>query len=307
MRTRYAAPALGILLFLAAALAAAEEKRFDQRFTVRPGGTLLLETDAGDVRVTGGKGDEVAVEAVIKGSTRVVNAFDVTAEQAGDEVRVKGVAGKKKSWRFWESDDMNIVFTISVPKQYNVKLMTAGGDVNVREVDGRVTAGTSGGDIVIGAVKGEVTGETSGGDVNASDITGSVALETSGGDVSVVRIAGPVNAETSGGNISVDEVDGKVHVETSGGNIRVGVKGPNRGVHAQTSGGNIDVSVASNVSASLDASTSGGSVVCDVPVTVQGKIDESKIKGTINGGGELIYAHTSGGNVRVRSAGVWPK
>jgi len=80
------------------------------------------------------------------------------------------------------------------------------------------------------------------------------------------------------------------------------VRGGNKGVHAETSGGNVEIAVASNVSANIDAATSGGSVECDLPVTVQGKIHESSIKGTVNGGGPLIYAHTSGGDVRIKNA-----
>ena len=60
------------------------------------------------------------------------------------------------------------------------------------------------------------------------------------------------------------------------------------------------IAIAKSVAAMIDASTSGGDVICDLPVTVSGKISESRIKGTLNGGGELIYAHTSGGNVRIK-------
>jgi len=66
------------------------------------------------------------------------------------------------------------------------------------------------------------------------------------------------------------------------------------------SGGDIDITVAKDIAASIDASTSGGSVICDLPVTVSGRIEGDRIKGTINGGGNVIYAHTSGGDVRIR-------
>jgi lia operon protein LiaG len=100
--------------------------------------------------------------------------------------------------------------------------------------------------------------------------------------------------------VVIADVEGRVRAETSGGNVAVKVRGGNKGVHAETSGGNVEVFVAKDCAANLDASTSGGNVECDLPVTVVGKIKESSIKGTINGGGPLIYAHTSGGNVRIR-------
>ena len=96
-------------------------------------------------------------------------------------------------------------------------------------------------------------------------------------------------------------VAGKVRAETSGGNISVNVTEANKGVYAETSGGNIDIVMPKNISANIDAETSGGEVTCDFPVTMQGKLDESRVRGTINGGGNQIHAHTSGGNVRLRS------
>ena len=62
----------------------------------------------------------------------------------------------------------------------------------------------------------------------------------------------------------------------------------------------IELAIARNAGADLDLSTSGGDVTCDLPVTVVGRISEDNIRGTLNGGGPSIYAHTSGGDVRVR-------
>ncbi len=124
--------------------------------------------------------------------------------------------------------------------------------------------------------------------------------ETSGGNIRVKTVTGSVKVETSGGNISVEDVDGKVFAETSGGNVVLKVRGANKGIHAETSGGNVTVAIGKSVGATIDAATSGGEVECDLPVTVSGKISESRIKGTLNGGGEVIYAHTSGGDVHIK-------
>jgi DUF4097 and DUF4098 domain-containing protein YvlB len=82
----------------------------------------------------------------------------------------------------------------------------------------------------------------------------------------------------------------------------VKVKGPNKGVYAETSGGDIEIVVSKSVAATIDAATSGGSVHFDFPVTLSGQIDESRVRGTLNGGGNTIHAHTSGGDVRFRAA-----
>jgi hypothetical protein len=74
-------------------------------------------------------------------------------------------------------------------------------------------------------------------------------------------------------------------------------------VYVETSGGDIDIRVPAGTGALIDASTSGGEVICDLPITMNGKLDESRIRGTINGGGEMIRARTSGGDIRVSAPG----
>lgn len=294
-------PIVAVLASVLAFTCLATDKTFDKTFTVSPGGRLHLETDAGSVKVTGGSGNEVVIKVEIRGSDSFVKDFEVSAWQEGGDVHVKGEL-PKSFWRMFSGGNQDARFTVTVPSRYNVEASTAGGDVLIAAIEGTVRGSTSGGDIGATEVVGDVTVGTSGGDVEVREVTGVVDAETSGGDVVVSAVKGDVKAGTSGGNVKVSDVEGAVKAETSGGNVLVTVRGGNKGVHAETSGGNVEIAVASNVSANLDAATSGGSVECDLPVTVQGKIRESSIKGTINGGGPLIYAHTSGGNVRIKSA-----
>ena len=64
-----------------------------------------------------------------------------------------------------------------------------------------------------------------------------------------------------------------------------------------SSGGDLIVRVPKSTTGQLDASTSGGSVRTELPVTTT-EMGEHKLTGTINGGGNPIYAHTSGGSIK---------
>jgi len=68
-----------------------------------------------------------------------------------------------------------------------------------------------------------------------------------------------------------------------------------------TSGGNITIAMAERIAVDVDASTSGGRVSTDFPIAtiVQGEQKKNELRGKINGGGPLVKAHTSGGNVRL--------
>lgn len=290
------------LLVVGLTMVWAAEKKFEKKFTVSPGGTFTLRTDVGEVLITGTESNEVSVVANIRGREKDVNEFEVTADQTSSGVDVRGEGRGGTSW-WGRSHDLEARFTVGIPKTYNVRASTAGGDVAVKTVKGSVKAETSGGDVEARQIEGDLHMETSGGDVRAERITGSVRMGTSGGDVEVAVVKGDVDVETSGGSIMVKDVEGRVSAETSGGDIVIGLAGANVGVNASTSGGNIEILVAKSVAADIDASTSGGAVVCDIPISVVGRIEEDHIKGTINGGGKLIRAHTSGGDIRIRAMG----
>jgi DUF4097 and DUF4098 domain-containing protein YvlB len=299
MRSSRLVVLLSVVLVLGMTIVSAGNRRFEKKFQVGPGGTLTVSTDVGDVRVTGTSSNEVSVLAELEGNQRDVDGFDIFAEQTSGGVEVKG-KGHHSGWNIFRSHNLNVHYTISVPRNYNARLSTSGGDIEVNDIDGSVNSRTSGGNVLASHVQGNLEMHTSGGDVHVESTKGNLHAETSGGDIRVKSITGDVDASTSGGNVTVAEVDGKVNAGTSGGNVTIKVVGGNKGVHAETSGGNVDIYVAKNCAANIDASTSGGEVECTLPVTVSGKIRETSVKGTVNGGGPLIYAHTSGGNVCIR-------
>ncbi|MBC7983800.1 MAG: DUF4097 family beta strand repeat protein, partial [Candidatus Obscuribacterales bacterium] len=73
----------------------------------------------------------------------------------------------------------------------------------------------------------------------------------------------------------------------------------------RTSGGDITVSLPRTYAATLDASTVAGDVDCDLPFTPQGSTEtrrsRNSLRGSINGGGALLYAHTAGGDIQIRA------
>jgi hypothetical protein len=292
---------LAVFLVCAAVTGASgEEKKFDAKYTVKPGGTLTLKTDVGSVRITGGSGNDVMVHADIKGKSSALGRYTVRAEHLATGVDVVGEL-EKEGWKLFGGDDIDVRFTVTVPSNYNIRVETAGGNLEVLSITGEVVGETSGGNIVLRDAEGRVDLETSGGNITVERVKGPMTVETSGGDIKISEVTGDLHAETSGGNITVSAADGKVYAETSGGDVSVMLIGANRGVHAETSGGDVEIILGKKVAADIDASTSGGEVVCDLPVTVTGRIRESSIKGTVNGGGNVIYAHTSGGDVRIRA------
>ncbi|MBX2992386.1 MAG: DUF4097 family beta strand repeat protein [Bacteroidetes bacterium] len=279
--------------------ASGAEKTFDKKFTATPGGTFFIKTDFGSVEITGTDAKEVSVYATLRGRQRDVDEFEITASQTSGGVEVRGKSPRSGRWFNWGSNDLEVRYTIKVPREYNLRMETSGGNITVNSVKGKLNGGTSGGDIALADISGSIDLETSGGNIRAEKVDGTLRMETSGGDIRISEVKGDVNVHTSGGNVTLNTIDGKVRAETSGGNITVRVKESNQGVFAETSGGNIDIMMPKNISATIDASTSGGDVTCDFPITMSGKMSDSRIRGTVNGGGNPIHARTSGGDIRI--------
>lgn len=299
------------------------ERRVEKSFQVQKGGTLFLKSDRGSVEIRAHAAEEVKVDVMLETDTRHrerakewLDEFEITFEQRGSDVNIRGEWPHKWSWR---GDRLKVHFDILVPEQYNldvetaggsidvsdlegeVKLHTSGGSVTTGRINGPVSARTSGGSISIDAAKGETVAHTSGGGITLGEIDGSADAKTSGGDITVEGVNGDLQARTSGGSLRLQNVSGNLVAKTSGGSITARLlKQITAPADLETSGGSIRLEVPPDFKADIDASTSGGRVYADLPITVRGVIDKSDLRGKLNGGGVLITLRTSGGNIEIR-------
>jgi hypothetical protein len=266
---------------------------------------------------------------------RMLRDFTLDVSQAGTEVRVNGRF--KDGWRttfggsFWDwfnhapcHDGKCLEYTwlrqmeyrVSLPREFSVDLSTSGGSISVGDLKGEVSARTSGGSLSFGRIEGPVDGRTSGGSISLAggkgkavvhtsggairieDVAGEVDASTSGGSIQIQRASGRVSAHTSGGSISVRETTGAVDASTSGGSVSASLSAqPKEASRLSTSGGSIQIELAASVHVDVDASTSGGSVSSDFPVPTSE--DRRSLRAAINGGGPLLYLHTSGGGIHI--------
>ncbi len=266
---------------------------YDKSYTVSAGGKLVIQSDVGDVSVRGTEGQEVKIHVTVRGSDHQVKRFKVNSSQDGSVITVKGMMDRMHfNWFGNESPDVR--FDIEVPKEFDLRLGTAGGNILLTDVKGQIDGETSGGDLDITQVEGTVRLSTSGGDVKVRHGSGDYRVETSGGNIVSQDVSGPFHCETSGGNIDLHEIDGNVYASTSGGNIIASLK-DNKGVDLSTSGGNVSLRLPKSITADVNAEASGGDVSCDFPFS--GTMREGKMHGKINGGGNPIRLETSGGDI----------
>lgn len=285
-------------------VAQAAEDDIEQRFEVQPGGRFVLDVDAGSVDVRTGSDGEVAV------TVRNPDDMDVSFSQTGDEVRVDGAREGRR-------ERIRTSFIVTVPRQFNVEVDTAGGSIDIEELQGTVSADTAGGSISIGDTAGDVTADTAGGSITIGDVDGSVVADTSGGSIKVGNVTGNAELDTSGGSITVGEVGGDASVRTAGGSITAGsvrgvtrldtaggsirLEGGGSQVRVETSGGSITVRQADGPT---EARTAGGSITLG---PIAGSINARTAGGSIEGelaagasGDTRITMISSGGDIELR-------
>jgi hypothetical protein len=283
------------MLGLAASTSWAADKTFDQHFTAPPGGKLVVDTDDGAVTVTGHDSRDLTVHADISGT----GAEDIkfTAEQNASGVTVLGREPSGKGW-FHLGTGPKVRITIETPRDYPVEVKSAGGALDVRGVSAAVRGSTSGGGIELHDIGGPVDMHTSGGAIDAESIKGATRLRSSGGHIDLSNVVGDIDVHTSGGGIELLNVDGKISADTSGGGVRVEARS-NHGISLSSSGGPIRLSIPADIHGSLDAETSGGRVRSQIPLTVSELSESDHVRGQINGGGDPISLHTSGGGIEI--------
>jgi len=316
------------LLFLISSVAAlaATEERLDHRFSVQPGGTVVVEVDFGSIDISTNGTSEVVVDVWRKIGRRKKadeEAFlrdnPVEFAQEGNTLTIQSHGKSKWSWSVSGRNQNEAKYTISVPAQFNARLKSGGGGVRVVDLTGDVKAHTGGGGLSFARLHGALDGETGGGGVNASDCEGALNFRTGGGGIEVTGGSGSLDGTTGGGSISVRKFQGAAHVTTGGGGLTIenvdgGVDASTGGgsigallpselsdtVKLSTGGGSISVSVPATAAFNLDAKTSGGSVSTDLPVTVVGKIEDGRLQGPVNGGGKSVQLRSGGGSIRLK-------
>lgn len=306
------------LLTLGAAVAAAPVslhakivRTVEKTFSVQPGGTFRGATQGGDFIIKTGDVRTVQVTArqIIRTDDEskadaLLQDLQFSLEQDGNDVVAEAKYDRKPSWGWKHWPPVSVDFTVTVPREYNLKLSTSGGDIKVADLKGDIVARTSGGNLSFERVEGDIEGRTSGGNIFLREGTASAKLHTSGGNVRVERAGGRTQVSTSGGNIHLEEVKELISATTSGGKVYAAITGPiTEDTVLGTSGGDVIVRLKRGVGFHLDASTSGGEVDAEgLTITIdRGGVGKRRLVGSVNGGGPTLKLRTSGGNIDIRA------
>src|SRR3989442_1906145 len=158
---------------------------------------LRLAADLGDVRILTQNSDQVSykvrieVDAREPGAAEVLKRYSLTARNTPAGVQLTGeVPSHDFPARLW------INFEVSVPRNYNLDVLTQAGNIETSDIDGRVTLVTYGGNITAGRIGGS---EPAGARAPGASPTPAARFETPGGPITLQDVHRDLRAPTARG------------------------------------------------------------------------------------------------------------
>jgi hypothetical protein len=147
---------LSLLVVISNSSILAEELKLikEKSITANPGEKLYVEASGANIKVEGWDKNEVYVK--IFGNKRAAEKMEFKIDQLSEGVRVE--AKRKSSWLFNWGGGYSVRIEVMVPQQYNNFLETSGGNINLKNVDGKMIVETSGGGCLFKQYKRRIEG-----------------------------------------------------------------------------------------------------------------------------------------------------
>jgi DUF4097 and DUF4098 domain-containing protein YvlB len=208
---------------LAASTLVAQEQGRDFRWegAVASGKWVKLQNINGDVEVTAATNDRVEVTAIKRGRRGDPEEVRIEVKRYGtneENVSIcaiwgdatcdeKGYRSNRRRNRDHDDNDIEVEFTVRLPRGVNIEVGTVNGSVDVRGVTGEVNASS---------VNGGVDAVSDGGPVTASTVNGSIraSMRTLGsGDLEFSTVNGSITVELP------DRIDADLRMTTVNGTL----------------------------------------------------------------------------------------
>ena len=290
-------------------------EKVSQTYKVGDGAALDLSHLAGDIRVTGGTGSEIKVDATKRvrhrdpeQGKRLLEALRVDVNNFNGRVEVRTIYPRRGS--FGNNVSASVDYVISVPAGATVSLKSISGDISVTNVKGEVRAETVSGDVTINGTPNVAIAKTISGDVTAQNIGTQTTLVLSTISGTVLGTGLKVRALEAGsvsGNVRLVGSDiERLEAKSVSGNIEYDAPLTKGGRYEFTShSGNVRIVLSGNTGFELDADTFSGSVRSDVPVTLRaiGRTEQNRrgsnraIRGSYGDSSAFLSVRSHSGSV----------
>lgn len=259
----------------------AAEAATDTTFTIPAGARLIIENRSGDIDVVGTDGREARLL--------------VDGESHGADVYRSGSVVRVRSGRRWDDADL----TLRVPRDVEIEIDGAEGDIRVRGFERGVTVETVEGDIEIDGA-GAVSAHSVDGDLAIRNVRGPVSVNTGDGDTRLERVGGPISVQGIDGDIVVVEARAsQVVLSTVGGDVWYeGTVDPGGEYELATHDGDVTFAVPDGTGAQVSVFTWDGSLLPSFPIQLRGTLG-SVAEFTLGSGSARVQLESFDGDINL--------
>ena len=257
----------------------------EREIAVSPGGTLELDLKTGaGIIVRSWDRPRLRMRATLAGRNWRDTEIDLVQSGSGARISTRFHTARRN-----QSTSHRI--ELMVPRRFNIRVESSGGEIDIENVEGEFTGSTGGGEIIIDRGRGRAELSTGGGAVTVTNSTMSGRVSTGGGGVLLQGVKGGLRGSSGSGTVIYGE-DGLTYSKADGDGI---IRASDGRVIVNKSGGSVSIATAPN---GATISTGGGSVtVGSARGAVSVKTGGGDVEiGPVDGSAE---AHTGSGDVVV--------
>jgi hypothetical protein len=269
-----------MMLILLAGSANAEEWQRTYRIEGTP--QVSIRTDDGSVTVSAWDRAAVGVKVTTRGWKIGANGVRITEDAEGSRIALE-VKEPRRTFSIGP-DGRSIEVEVFVPERADLFIGTGDGAVSIPAIEGMIRAGTGDGSLSVEGASGTLVLTTGDGALRGVDLEGSLVASTGDGSI---RISGRFS------ELRVQSGDGSVQVEAETSDE------PRGEWRIRTGDGSQSIRIPGDLRADLDIQTGDGRIELDMPVEVSGTYKRTVVRGTLNGGGPLLWVRSGDGSIRI--------
>lgn len=201
------------------------ERTISQRLPLDGSDTLDVLSRFGSITIAGADTADCNVVAKIVAQAPSEQEAQELAEQVEIAGQVSGSTLKVRSQepRLSNNRSISVSYTITIPRQMNVRSESDFGSLDVSHIEGRLDGRSGNGAVKAQDIRGRTDLNTSFGAIECRDVTGpAIRLNSGNGAITAAGLRGPVTAETAFGAISCEDLaDGDLKLKSGNGRIAI--------------------------------------------------------------------------------------
>jgi len=248
---------------------------------------LEVQMSDADVILEESRGDQVTVAFYVDGhgeeewARELFEGMEFKAETSGGTLYVEARDPHMDRSDWSDHRGFSSTAVIGIPRDMDLSVMTADGDITADRLGGRANLSSADGDVVIDSAEGET-----------------LNVSTADGDIVIMGLSTTrAQVSTADGDISLDDVRSSLSVSTGDGDMRITFSEAHE-ASISTGDGDVVLFVPTTIRATFRLA---GEYLNIAPgMELMGRVRDDMIEGDLNGGGPEIEVRTGDGSITLR-------